>query len=234
MKIYLGNKYEVVKPIKIYKRGNPIMIKLEKGEVIHIGWHRDRKFGVQLSRDGFQEHWRVYENELNETTVIRASGYPQYSVRSVHTKEGGIMMKTYEEQLQHEAQKRLDLINKIQTEYVRVESTEAVKAIIDGKRMSYLGKLQGAAEIELLHVQLEGEEFDPPLFPYRFNIYNEAGRFMEEDSVLTRMLSREWYRRILTDRETLLELGYDDEQVAKMKDEDVQAEMEKLAVGGME
>lgn len=141
-------------------------------------------------------------------------------------------MRTFEETLELEVAKRQELVEKVRTEYKKVDSIEAVKMLLDGKTMSYLGKLEGSSEIQLLHVMIEQMHVD--FNAYRFVVLNENLRCVEEINHLPRLLAQEWYERVLTDRETLLSLGYDQVQVAKMSDEDVEAEMEQLAAGGME
>lgn len=144
-------------------------------------------------------------------------------------------MKTYEEELALEATKKKELLGRVRTQYKKVDAVEAVKLVLDGKTMTYLGKLEGMSEIQLYQVMMQKDNTGiRELDDYRFPVMDERGRFVAEECNLQRLLKREWYQRILTDHETLLELGYDDEQVAKMKDEDVQAEMEQLSVGGME
>lgn len=141
-------------------------------------------------------------------------------------------MRTFEETLELEVAKRQELVEKVRTEYKKVDAIEAVKMLLDGKTMSYLGKLEGSSEIQLLHVMIEQMHVD--FNAYRFVVLNENLRYVEEINHLPRLLAQEWYEPVLTDRETLLSMGYDQVQVAKMSDEDVEAEMEQLAAGGME
>lgn len=69
MNIKPGNKYEIIQPISMYRKGDSFSSPLGEGSIIHIGWIKDGVCGIQLERDRYQEHWRVSLNRLTEDTT---------------------------------------------------------------------------------------------------------------------------------------------------------------------
>lgn len=191
--IIVGNKYELIKPIWIYRKGEISVTKLEEGNIVHVGWNRDNVFGIQLSCDHYQEHWQTRESQLTSRTTKK------HNV-NVRTKQKGEMgMITNKKELVNYLNQQTSLLEKLENEYAPLEATDAVKRLIDGETMAFLTTIDG--HVKLYEVRLELETImDMPRSNYRLFLVTPNGRYErgmdENDKELGRLLRKEWYTKI--------------------------------------